>query len=186
MRELDEVYQYMLPKLVAETEDRSVKDLADFKRWVRKKQGRKWVTNVDGVLMRMESGEEFAVPLFLFAESERFVLDNGWERWKAEETTRQEREQEDFLVRAEAEAYQREREAEARKNQQMQMLHLGLLAANAGVTALWEVQMFPGNGIYGRPVVVVVAAENSNGARAIAMQRYRGYTAGATRQISRR
>ncbi len=192
-RDLDPVYQAMLPKLVAVTEDESVVTADDFKKWARKLRREKRTIQVDGVLLKLESGDEYAVPLFLFSERDRRALENGWQQWSADEATREQKEQEDVLLRAEAEEHQRReeedrrrKEEKTRRNEQIQMMQLGLLAVNAGVTSLWEVQIAPGRGVYGRPMRVVVPANDSLAAQRAALQRYPGYVAGSSRQLSRR
>lgn len=185
-RELDPVYQAMLPKLIAATEDESVESVDDFTTWAKKLRREKRSIQVDGVLLKLENGDEYAVPLFLFSEGDRAALENGWRQWSAAEATREQKEQEDVLLRAEAEEHQRREQATARRNQQIQLMQLGLLAVNAGVTSLWEVQIAPGRGVYGRPMKVVVPANDSLAAARTALQRYPGYVAGPSRQISRR
>lgn len=188
-RGIDPVYQAMLPQLIAETEDESVQTIDDFKTWAKKLRREKRSIQVDGVILKLEGGDEYAVPMFLFADQDREALENGWQQWSAEEATREQKEQEDVLLRAEADEYQRRRDAQNAKeqeNRKIQMMQLGLLAVNAGVTSLWEVSMAPGRGVYGRPMKVVVPANTSGEAMQAAMQRYPGYVAGPSIQISRR
>ncbi len=185
-RGIDPVYQAMLPKLVAKTEDETVQTVDDFRNWAKKLRREKRSIQVDGVILKLEGGDEYAVPLFLFAERDREVLENGWQQWSAEEATLERKQQEDVLLRAEADEYQRGKEAREQEKRQIQMMQLGLLAVNAGVTALWEVKMAPGPGVYGRPMKVVVPANTSGEAKRAALQRYPGYIAGSSKQISRR
>jgi len=185
-RGIDPVYQAMLPRLIAATEDESVQTVDDFKAWAKKLRRDKRSIQVDGVILKLEGGDEYAVPLFLFADQDRQVLENGWQQWSAEEATREQKNREDVLLRAEADEYQRSKEAKEQENKRIQMMQLGLLAVNAGVTSLWEVSMAPGRGVYGRPMKVVVPANTSADAKRAAMQRYPGYVTGTLRQMSRR
>jgi len=185
-RGIDPVYQAMLPKLIAKTEDDSVQTIDDFKDWAKKLRREKRSIQVDGVILKLEGGDEYAVPLFLFAEEDREVLENGWQQWNAEEATLERKQQEDVLLRAEADEYQRRKEAKEQENKRIQMMQLGMLAVNAGVTSLWEVKLAPGRGMYGRPMKVVVPANTSGEAKRAALQRYPGYIAGPSKQISRR
>ncbi len=188
-RSIDPVYQAMLPRLIAETEDESVETVDEFKSWAKKLRREKRSIQVDGVILKLEGGDEYAVPMFLFSEQDREALESGWQQWSAEEATREQKEQEDVLLRAEADEYQRRKDAknaQQQENKRIQMMQLGLLAVNAGVTSLWEVKMAPGRGVYGRPMKVVVPANTSGEAKRAAMQRYPGYVAGQSKQISRR
>jgi hypothetical protein len=185
-RGIDPVYQAMLPKLVAATEDDSVESIDDFKTWAKKLRREKRTIQVDGILLKLEGGDEYAVPLFLFAKQDRQILENGWQQWSEEKATNKRKEQEDVLLRAEADEYQRHRGTNEQENKRIQMMQLGLLAVDAGITSLWEVQLTPGRGVYGRPMKVVVPANDSRAAQQTARQRYPGYIAGLSRQISRR
>lgn len=186
LAKIDPVYQAMLPRLIAATEDSDVETIDDFRDWARKHGRKKHSIQVDGVLMKLENGDEYAVPLFLFAEDDRQVLENGWAQWNAKETTRAQKEQQDVLLRAEADEYQRQKDQEDRQNKRIQMMQLGLLAADAGVTSIWEVTLMPGRGMNGRPMKVVVPANDSAAAQRAAVQRHPGYVPGPSRQLSRR
>ncbi len=190
-RQLDPVYQKMVIKLVAETEDPSVETEADYKKWARALRRQKRTVQVDGVLMQLQSGQEYSIPMFLFSRADRSVLEAGWQQWSDEEATRQQQAQQDALLRAEAEDYQRRsKEAEQREQEEkeqdrrIQMMQLGLLAVDAGLTSIWEVQMAPGPGVYGRPMRVVVPANDSIAAQQAALQQHPGYVVGPTRQLS--
>lgn len=190
---LDPVYQKMVIKLVAATQDDSVETEEDFRKWSRALRREKKVIQVDGVLMKLKSGDEYAVPLFLFSKADRQVLEAGWQQWSDEEATKQQRAQEDALLRAEAEEYQRrereeqqQQQEEREKDRRIQMMQLGLLAVDSGLTSIWEVTLLPGPGGYGRPLRVVVPANDSIAAQQAAMQQHPGYVAGPSRQLSRR
>jgi hypothetical protein len=184
IEELDEFYQMMIPKIVAEFDDPKVKSIEDLSSWGRKLRGKTKSFRIDGVMMRMENGEKLAVPLFLFAAKERDVLDEGLEKWNARATEEHERKREDFLAQTAAEEYQRNLAAEAQVNRQIQMMQLEMLAVNSGIAEVWEVQMIPLAGVAARPMAVLVTAQNSQAARVMAEQRYRGFASGAVRQVS--
>ena len=183
-REIDSVYKAMLPQLVAEADDSTVEDEDDFRLWARRLRGKSQTIQVDGVLMRFENGDEYALPLFIFSEQDRRVLETGWQTWANEETTRVERQREDLLIRAEAEDYQRRQDQEAAENRQIQMMQMALLATQAGVTNLWEVLLTPPGG-RGRSFTVIVPAINSSAAANAALQKYPGYIVSGARQASR-
>jgi hypothetical protein len=188
IHEIDEIYQKMIPKIVAEFDDESVTDEASLRLWARRLRGKEKSFTVDGVMMRLENREEIAIPLFLFSDKERTVLEEGWDTWKAESTKEEERTRESFLAEASAAEYQRSLEAEARAeaktNQQIQMMQLGLMAVNAGITNVWQVQLLPRPGVRARPIVVVVPANNSAQASAMAAEKYPGFVPGAVRQMN--
>ncbi len=133
--------------------------------------------------MELESGDQIAVPFFMFDPKELEVLEPGWELWLERNESDQAREQEDFLMRAQAMAYQRDRQA----TQQIEMVKLGLLAAATGVVDIWEVGLTPGPNTYGRPMTVMVPAQNSQQAVQMAVGQYPGsQVIGVRRRSSRR
>jgi len=184
IEELDQLYQFMIPKIVAEYDDPTVKTVADLSLWGRKLRGKEKSFAVDGVLMRLENGEKVAVPLFMFSDEERGILEQGWEKWASESTKEDEKRREEFLAQTAAHDYQQQREAQAQVNQRIQMMQLEMLAVNNGFAEIWEVMLLPRPGVAARPISVVVTAQNSQAARVMAEQNYRGFIAGAVRQIS--
>jgi len=186
--EIDQIYQQMIPKIVAEYDDKSVTSEKELRLWSRKLRGKEKLFTVNGVMMWLENREEIAIPLFLFSDEERAVLEDGWEIWNAtsEKERQEEQERESFLAEASAAEYQRnlEANAKARTNQQIQLMQLGMMAVNAGVTNLWEVQLLPRPGVRARPMVVVIPAVNSGQASALAVQKYPGFVSGAVRQMN--
>jgi len=185
LRRLDPIYQMMLPKVVGEFDDASVKDIDSLRIWGRKLKGKAVDFSVDGVMMQLESREQIAVPLFLFSEQERKWLEQGWDAWSAEASKDQDKQRESFLAEQSAREYQRNQAAQQQQQQQIQMMQLGLMAVNAGVTDVWQVQLMPRPGVRGRPTAVVVPARNSREASAKAMQKYPGFVAGAALQLNR-
>ena len=184
IHEIDEIHQKMIPKIVAEFDDESVTDEKSLRLWGRRLRGKEKSLTVDGVMIRLENHEEIAIPLFLFSDEERTILEEGWDTWKAESTKDDERNRESFLAEASAAEYQRNREEEVRTNQKIQLMQLGLMAVNAGITNVWQVQLLPRPGVRARPMVVVVPAANSAQASALAVQKYPGFVPGAVRQMN--
>ena len=179
--EIDQFYQFMIPKIVAEYDDETVKTVEDLSLWGRKLRGKEKTFAVDGVLMRFENAEKLAVPLFLFSPEERDLLEQGWDKWAAETTREDEKHREDFLAQAAANEYQLKRDE---ANQRIQMMQLEMLAVNAGIAQIWEVLLVPQPGVPARPTSVMVPAQNSQAARILAEQKYQGFIAGAVRQVS--
>ncbi len=63
-------------------------------------------------------------------------------------------------------------------------MQLGMMAVNAGITNIWQVQLLPRPGVLARPMVVVVPAMNSAQASELAVQKYPGFVTGAIRQMN--
>lgn len=189
LRDLDPIYQMMLPKVVSEFDDTSVKSVSELRNWGRKLRGKDKTFTVDGVMVQLERGEQVAVPLFLFCDEERTFLEQGWDTWNAKAAKDEEKQQEDFLAQTSAAEYQKSRVAEAQKdqqNQQIQMMQLGMMAVNSGMTNAWQVQLLPRPGVRARATVVVVPATNSREASAKAVAKYPGFVPGAVRQMNSR
>lgn len=184
IREIDPIYKMMIPKIVAEFDDRSVKTETDLRKWGKKLRGKDRTLEVDGVLMRLANREEVAVPLFLFSEDERTVLEQGWDTWHAAASEQASQERESFLAEASAAEYQRSRAQQVKSNQQIQLMQLGMMAVNSGITNVWQVQLFPRPGVRARPMVVVLPGRNSGEASAMAIKKYPGYVTGAVRQMN--
>lgn len=181
----DQLLKFMLPKIVAQLDDKNVANEEDFKRWARKQRKEKVLT-VDGVMLRLEIGGRVAVPLFLFASPQREILEEGWAAWKHEATKEEEKQRQSFLAQAQADALQRAQLQQAEVNQKIQMMQLEMLAVNAGVTRIWEVQLIPRPGVPARPMSVVVNANSSLEAVNKAAEKYPAFTTGMSRQISYR
>ncbi len=184
---LDEIYRKMIPRIVAEFDDESVKSEQDLRLWGRKLRGKEKSFTVDGVMMQLSNGDEIAVPLFMFSEPEQRVLKEGWQTWKAESTQEEEKARESLLAQASAAEYQRDRAneaAEAKIDRQIQLMQLGMMAVNSGMTNVWQVQMLPRPGVQARPMVVVIPAGNSGQASSMAAQKYPGFVPGAIRQMN--
>ncbi|MEX2306602.1 MAG: hypothetical protein WD738_03370 [Pirellulales bacterium] len=70
-------------------------------------------------------------------------------------------------------------------DRQIAMMQLNLEAAQAGVTSLWEVTLYPARPNAGPPLWVVVPGRNSAQATANALAQHPGYVAGPVRRDSR-
>lgn len=180
---IDPLHQKLILKIISYLEKQEFKDERQLQQWARGLGGNPKSYTLEGVLMELESGDQIAVPFFLFDPKELEVLEPGWELWLERNESEQAREQEDFLMRAQAMAYQRDRQA----SQQIEMVKLGLLAAASGVVDIWEVGLTPGPNTYGRPMSVMVPAQNSQQAVEMAMSQYPGsQVIGVRRRSNRR
>ncbi len=186
IEELDQLYQFMVPKIVAEYDDKSVMTINDLGLWGRKLRGKEKSFNIDGVMMILENGEKVAAPLFLFSSEERALLEQGWENWNAESTHEAEKKREEFLTQTAAQEYQKSLAQQAQVNQRIQIMQLEMLAVNSGIVQVWEVQLIPLAGVAARSFSVVVPAQNSLTARMLAEQKYPGFGSAAVRQLNYR
>ncbi|MEO0529221.1 MAG: SHD1 domain-containing protein [Planctomycetota bacterium] len=180
---LPAVYRKIVPQIVGEFTGNEVRDEASLERWLVHRKGEPQTFTVDGVVMEVANGDEYALPFFLFADRDEQVLRRGWEEWL--EATGQS----DSDRRAELSLALQARAAESRQNAAAQLqiaqLQLGMTAVDAGVTSLWEVTLYPGNGVAGSPVWVMAPGRDSRAATQAALQKYPGYRAGPVRRLSR-
>lgn len=179
---LPQVYQKMLPKIVSHFERVNFDDRRAFDAWVAKLRGESRTYRCEGVLLELENGDCYGVPFFFFAKDDLAVLEPGWKRWQAAEKDRTKREQEALLVQSQAQAYQEDRKT----NQQIAIMQLQMQGYDAGLFDLWEVCLYPGRGVSGYPLVVVVPARDSRTAAAEAVRRNPGFVSGAVSKVSRK
>lgn len=178
---LDPLHQKLVLRILSDLEGTTLENEQQLDRWSKSigPSGKSYL--LEGVLLQLESGDEIEVPFSLFAPEEMAVLEPGWELWKEREASDASRERESFLVRSAAMAYQRDRQAQ----QQIEMLKLDMLAAATGAIAIWQVGLAPAPGVYGRPISVMVPAQNSGIASQLALQRYPGSVLVGVRRASR-
>jgi hypothetical protein len=178
---LPEVYQKMLPKIVAHFEKTPIDDQRGLESWVMKLRGEPRTFTCEGVILELENGDEYGIPFFFFSEDDLKILRPGWTRWLAAEQDRNRRDQESFLVQTQAQAYQQDRMV----NQQIAMMQLQMEGYQAGLFDLWEVQLFPGPGVASPPLIVVVPGRDSRYAAAEAVRLHPGFVAGAVGKVRR-
>lgn len=174
-KSLPEVYQLIVLRVIEHYEKFTIENEKDIDKWLEKRGNKDATFNCDGVILELENGDEYAVPIFLFSEDDQAILTPGWQRWAQYKEDAEKKDHEKFLLEAQTKAYQQERQ-----QTQIQQLQLGLLASQAGL--VWEVCLVPAKG-YGYPQCVVVAAANSNQAAAQALARFPGYTVAAARRV---
>jgi hypothetical protein len=177
---LPEVYQRMLPRIVAHYEKIKLDDKDDLVTWMTKQRGQPRKFTVDGVMMELENGDEYAIPFIFFSDQDLNVLRPGWERWLASDENTTYRQREDFLLRAQAQAYQQDR----RVDQQIAAMQLIMSGVEAGVTDLWEVYLYPKPGVAALPKYVVGPARDSRQAIVQAMAKNPNYVAGPARRLN--
>ncbi|MEX2187567.1 MAG: SHD1 domain-containing protein [Pirellulales bacterium] len=154
---LSGVQQTIVLRIVSHFENTPIESRKEIEQWILKLKGAAKTYTCDGVMLELPSGDEYGVPFFLFSDDDLKVLEPGWKQWlaayEAREKTEQaqaDQEREALLLQKQAEAYQRDHETE----RQLKQVELDLLAAAAGVTSIWEVDLRPRGGGYSRTVMV--------------------------------
>ena len=177
---LPEVYQFMIPKIVAELDRLNQPDKNGLEAWLVRQRGQPRTFTVEGVLLELENGDEYGVPFFFFSDKDQQILKPGWADWLANHEDYQQHENDAFQLQSLAAAYQRDRQVQ----QQIAMTQLNLQAVAAGLTSVWEVALFPRSANVGPPLSVVVYGRNSRDATNSALAQNPGYSAGPVRRIS--
>jgi hypothetical protein len=181
-KNLPEVYQKMLPKIISHFEKIEIDDKQGLDSWAAKLRGEPCTFTCEGVLLQLENGDVYGVPFFFFSDDDMKVLEPGWNRWLAGNKDRAKREQESFLLQSQTQAYKQDQMA----NRQIAMMQLQMQGYQAGLYDLWEVCLYPGRGVNASPIVVVVPGRDSRSAAAKAVQLNPGFVAGAVGKVSRK
>lgn len=178
---LPDIYQRIAPKIVGFFEQNQVSDEKSLTTWLVHRKGAPQLYTVDGVVLELENGDEYAVPFFMFSEADLEVLKPGWDEWLSSHGKYDTQQDESFELQSLAAAYKQD----AQQRRRIAELQLGMQAVEAGVTDLWEVTLYPPMGGYGQPQWVVVPGRDSRTAQQNAMQQYPGYMLGPVRRVSR-
>lgn len=187
-------YRRMLPVVVGHFENQDFDDLASMEKWFNARHGYRPVNyHCEGIKLALENGEEYLVPYFVFADSDRKFLEAGGEEARKAEAYSEDRQKQDLYTQVRAAEYQRaqqqqqeeQRLRERQEDQQIKMVQLGLLAVAAGATDLWEVAMVPPGGSIYQAQLVVVPARNSLQASELASAKWPGYQVGSIRRVNR-
>ena len=175
---LPEIYQRMIPKIVAHFENIRPDNL---EAWLVRQKGQPRTFTVEGVILELENGDEYAVPFFFFSEKDLALLKPGWNRWLEAHTNEDyvQRDDEAFLLQSLASAAHRDREVD----RQIALMQLNMQAALVGLTSFWEVTLYPSRGNFGPPLWVVIPARDSLQATRNALQQKPGYVAGPVRRV---
>jgi hypothetical protein len=181
LENLPEFYQLLVPKIVAQLENLRGSDRRALESWLIQQRGQTRTFHLEGVVLELEGGDEYAVPFFLFSDYDLSVLQPGWDEWKAAHGEKDFDEQAEraFLLRALAAARHRDKQVQ----REIAKMQLKLQAVQAGVTSLWEVTLYPAAGHGGPPQWVVMAGRNSRDATAAALQQNPGFVAGPVRRV---
>jgi hypothetical protein len=186
---LPEVYQLILPRVVANFEKINQPDKNGLEAWLVRQKGLPRTFTIEGVVLEFEDGDEYVVPFFFFSENELQVLKPGWDEWLAAQQADDYYEQQDeaFMLQSLAAAHQQDREVQRR----IAIMQLNLAARQAtlqavetGLTSLWEVTLYPARGNAGPPLWVVAPGRNNLQAVAAAQSQNPGYVAGPVRKLT--
>lgn len=178
--DIEALRQKVILKTISKLEDVQLEDEKQLTEWAKKLRGAPKNYLLEGVMMELESGDQIGVPFFMFSPQDGEVLRPGWERWLESEEKADYRAEESFLVRSAAMAYQQDRKSK----KQIEMLKLNLLGAATGIVNIWEVGLRPGPRTRGRPMSVLVSAQNSGQATQIALRQHPGYQIYGVRKAS--
>ena len=177
---LPEIYRKMIPEIVAHFDELDPADARNFRVWMRKQRDEPRTFQLEGVVMELESGDEYGVPFFFFDEKELRVLKSGWDEWVAAHDDYETREDESFKVQSLAAAMHQDRQID----REIAITQLNMQAIAAGVTSAWEVTLYPAQGNPSAPRWVVVPGRNSREAQQAAVTQNPGFVPGPTRRIS--
>jgi hypothetical protein len=185
---LPEIYRKMIPKIVAQFENRTFENDAQFNEWVLAQRAEARTFKCEGVLFELPNGEEYGIPFFFFKPEELKDLEPYWNQWIAAEKAK---DQEKAAEEKRQHSLYMQSDANATQQYQQQMLELSRLqlqmnAIAAGVTSMWEVYLYPPPGVMAYPISVVVTARNSDEATLRALSQNPGYTAGSVRKMAGR
>jgi hypothetical protein len=182
LENLPEFYQQLIPKFVAQSANLKRADKEGLESLLMHQPNNAISLHVDGVVLETESGDEYVVPLSLFADEDQKLLKGGWDEWLASQrgSDYSGQQKNTFLLQSLAAERQRDQQVQ----QQIALMQLQMQEVQAGLTSLWEVTLYPAAGQGGRPRWVVVPGRNSRQATNTALERNPGYTAGPVRRVA--
>ena len=179
-KNLPEIYQTMLLRIVTYLEGVDVPDVKALEKWVRTLRGQPRIYTLDGVTMELQNGDEYSVPFFLLSDQDQKILKPGWDAWLQDLEDYEKREDHAFQLQAMSSAYQRDQEV----NRRVAELSLNMQAIRAGLTSAWEVTLYPKAGNPNPPRWVVTMGRDSRQATIAALEQNPGYVDGPVRKIS--
>jgi hypothetical protein len=182
LENLPEFYQLLVPKIAAHFENLQRGDRQSLETWLVRQRGQRRTFSLQGVVLELENGDEYAVPFFLFADDDLKVLKFGYDEWLTARKGDDIGALDDraFLLRSLAAARQRDNLVQ----REIALLQLQMQAVQAGLTSLWEVTLYPAAGQGGPPLWVVMPGRDSRQATAAALQKHQGYVAGPVRRVA--
>ncbi|EKK00641.1 hypothetical protein RBSH_04088 [Rhodopirellula baltica SH28] len=179
----DPLHQKLILRVLSVLEKTPLEKESDLNKFVSLFAGQPKTYPLEGVLMELPSGDQIAVPFFMFGEEDLDVLQAGWENWQKYHSDEEARAREDLMMRSEASHYQQTM-AQEQQRQQLEVLKFNMAAVRTGLTSVWEVQIAPNVGVYGRPTSVMVTARDSLTATQMVLPNYPGYSMIGVRKVS--
>src|SRR3954469_17178593 len=178
---LPPIYQIMIPKIVAHFEHFAHDDREALEGWLNTQNGQPRSFTIEGAMVQLENRDEYVVPFFFFTDRDQSMLASGWNQWLEANKTQQfdQLNNSEFLVPSLMAARQRDQQIQ----QQIAQVQLNQ-AVLMGNTSLWEVTLYPGRGVAGQPMWVVMPGINSAEATRSALAQYPGYAAGPVRKVA--
>ena len=192
---LPELYQQIIPLLVAKTEKVDISKHPNS--WKKELRGATKKYQAEGVMLEVENGDLYTIPLFMFTQQDRRILEPGLDSWaKSHPDAHVERDIHSLNLRARALANKGQKskkgrntsptggsttratsgsdtrskeETEKEELRRVARLQLQLQAYDAGLFALWEVTLQAPNGEWR---TVVVPGRNSAQAQQNARAEY--------------
>jgi hypothetical protein len=174
------IQQRVVPLIAAHFTERDITDRAGLFDWLKRRRGEPITFTVEGVQMELENGDMYGVPFFLFSDQALAVLKPGWEEWAAKNASFEQQQETELRLQTAAHSFS---EGQAQTNQLLKM-QLQMQAYQAGL--LWEVTLYPDQGMTGWPLYVVVPGRDSRQASMNALASNPGYTLGPIARVSPR
>lgn len=181
-RNLPELYQKLLPKIVEHFDGIEIPDDRALQNWLRSQEGKPRTFHIEGVKLEVENGDEYSIPFFVFSEQDRKLLQAGWASWIVSRDEYERHAEEAFRLEALAAAYFKNQKI----HRQIAEMNLMMQAVQAGITSAWEVSLYPLPGNPRPPKWVVVPGRNSLEATELALQNNPGFVDGPVRRLNRR
>ncbi|QDT02061.1 hypothetical protein K227x_04320 [Rubripirellula lacrimiformis] len=187
LSELPAAYRKILPSVVSSVDQKQVGSLDKLERYLASNGGGPFKYTLSGVQLDLTEWGVITIPLSLLAPDEAKEVMPGFERWTAAQADdvsdrdRYDAESRERLALDSRDRQRRRYQAAGRQpwnQRQMQMMELSLLAADSGLTDIWQVELRPRHR-YGYSRTIMVSAQSSLFAREKVAQRFPGWTIGA-------
>jgi hypothetical protein len=178
---LPKMYQMMVPKIVGHFANAELNDKQALVNWLGYQPGQMKTLTVDGVMLQLETGDQYIVPFFFFSDEDMSVLKSGWDQWLAANAQKLYDEQRNQEFQLQSLMAARQRDKQIQRQVAMMQLNRALLLNE---TRLWEVTLYPARGTAGPPQWVVMPGLNSSEAARGALAQHPGYVAGPVRKVA--
>ena len=189
-KSLPPIYQAIIRKSIEQLAGIDNVDDRKVDSWLVSLKGQPQSYDIEGVVIELKDGNEYTVPFFLFNDESLKNLKGGWDEWSEshKESDHESKDEEAFRLQSNAAAMHHENEAYRQQamDREIAVANLTFNAVTAGVTSLWEVTLYPGNGNMAAPGWVVVPGRDSRQAAYNALQQYPGFVTGPIRRVSSR